>query len=224
MLNIARLFGKSPFFPLRNHMEKVSDCIKKLKEILDTIEDLSLQDIRSQSAKLSELEHSADITKTDIRNHLPKNIFLAIDRSVLLDILHMQDNISDKAEEIGRILSLKKLNDFEHFLAATKTFFDNNRNTFLNTYEIIAELNNLLETSFGGVEAQKVKAMIDRVAYKEYESTKMKYDLLRQLFEKESHLSPADFFQWVKLLESIGDLSSLCEKLANRIRVLLDLN
>ena len=37
MINIARLFGKSPFAPLQNHMQKVALCMKKLSAIFESL-------------------------------------------------------------------------------------------------------------------------------------------------------------------------------------------
>lgn len=104
MLTIARLFGKSPFAPLQTHMARVSLCIDKLAEIMSHLppSDKMVED-------LCKLEHEADLTKNDIRNHLPKNIYLPIERGHFLDILSIQDSIADQAEEIGLSLKLRPL-------------------------------------------------------------------------------------------------------------------
>ena len=109
MLTIARLFGKSPFAPLQTHMKRVANCIEKLTDIFDILPKKDLERIEKLARDLSELEHEADLTKNDIRNHLPKNIFLPIDRSHFLDILSIQDQIADKAEELGILLSFKTI-------------------------------------------------------------------------------------------------------------------
>ena len=111
MRTIARLFGKSPFAPLQTHMNKVTHCLEKLTQI-----------IASPSQKLVDelcrLEHEADITKNDIRNHLPNSVFMPIDRSQFLEILSLQDKIADQAEEIGITFTLKPLSStFLPFLA-----------------------------------------------------------------------------------------------------------
>ena len=87
MISIARLFGKSPFAPLQTHMKKVTLCIEKLTSMIDALPKSDMDKIEKLSKELSVLEHEADITKNDIRNHLPKSLFLPIDRSHFLDIL-----------------------------------------------------------------------------------------------------------------------------------------
>src|SRR5690349_18226519 len=87
MLNIARLFGKSPFAPLQSHMKKVALCIERLADIFNALSKMDLEKIDKLVADLSRMEHEADLTKNDIRNHLPKSLFLPIDRAHFLEIL-----------------------------------------------------------------------------------------------------------------------------------------
>ena len=46
MLNISRLFGKSPFSPLQAHMKKVGSCIKELPSLLSAIESQKIDEIQ----------------------------------------------------------------------------------------------------------------------------------------------------------------------------------
>lgn len=223
MLNIARLFGKSPFAPLQSHMQKVAACVKLLKEIFDALSTVSLNEIEKKVAHLSQLEHEADLTKNDIRNHLPKSLFLPIDRSHFLEILSIQDSIADKAEEIGILLTLQPLENFENFRNEMLSFFEKNSVVFLATKQVIEEIDELLESSFGGIEAEKVKAMVEQIAYKEYEAQKAQHQLMKQLFSNGKHLSTPSFYLWSRLIEETGAISHLSERLANRIRMVLEL-
>src|SRR2546428_11702228 len=99
MLTIAKLFGKSPFAPLQTHMEKVSCCVSELPVLFQAMMDQDMEAIQQISDTISRLEHDADLTKNDIRNHLPKSLFLPVDRGSLLEILSLQDALADQAEE-----------------------------------------------------------------------------------------------------------------------------
>lgn len=78
MRTIMNLFGRSPFAGLKNHMEKVVQCVYLLLDFFKALEarDYSLLD--ELGAKICSLEHEADLIKNDIRNHLPKSLFLPI--------------------------------------------------------------------------------------------------------------------------------------------------
>ena len=157
MLTIARLFGKSPFAPLQTHMNKVANCIEKLTKAFEILPKKESEKIESLVSELSHLEHEADVTKNDIRNHLPRSLFLPITREHFLDILSIQDSIADKAEDIGILLALRPLELFTHFQGDIYTLFKKNCDVFWDAKRVIEEIDELLESSFGGMEAEKVR-------------------------------------------------------------------
>ncbi len=223
MLRIDKLFGKSPFAPLQTHMSKVAVCVKKLTEIFQILKEKKADKIEKLVGDLCKLEHEADLTKNDIRNHLPKSFFLPIDRSHLLDILSIQDSIADKTEDIGILLTLKSLDSFDSLEMDVLSFLNKNVEVFLAAHEIIAELDTLLESSFGGIEAEKVKVMVESTARKEYEVDLMNKVLMKKLLSEGDKLPQTSFYLWIKLIEEIRLISCLSERLANRIRMVLEL-
>ena len=180
-------------------------------------------DIEPLAEVLSKLEHEADLTKNDIRNHMPRSLFLPIDRNQLLEILAIQDSISDKAEEIGNLLTLRALDNIKPLLDGLQKLFKKNAEAFWHTRQIVKELDDLVESTFGGAEAQKVKAMIVQTSYLEYESDKLKHDLTKTLFKHADNLPTPAFYLWNRLIEETGTISHISEKLAIRIRMILEL-
>ncbi len=216
MRTIARLFGKSPFAPLQTHMSRVTLCIEKLTEII------SINPAPQKLVdELCKLEHEADITKNDIRNNLSKSVFLPIDKSQFLEILSLQDSIADQAEQIGITLTLRPLSKV--FLPALAEFYMKNVDTFISAQHIIREVDQLIESSFGGIEAEKVKAMVEQTARKEQESQNQERALRQKICSSTQEWSPPEFYLWMELIDQIGNISTLSEKLANRIRMVLEL-
>ena len=220
---IARIFGKSPFHPLQAHMKKVSGCMKKLTQIFEGLQEKPIEKLERLVEELSKLEHEADLTKNDIRNHLPKSLFLPISRSEFLEILSIQDALSDKAEDIGLLITLHSMDGIGTLRQDLAALFDKNMEAFWNTHAIIQELNELLECSFGGVEAEKVKTMIEKTSSIEYEADKMKYKILKQFFQEGEKLPSPLFHLYLHLVEEINRIAHISEKLANRIRMILEL-
>ena len=216
MRTIARLFGKSPFAPLQTHMNRVTLCIEKLTEII------SINPAPQKLVdELCKLEHEADITKNDIRNHLPKSVFLPIDKSQFLEILSLQDSIADQAEQIGITLTLRPLS--QAFLPILVEFYLKNVETFISTQRIIREVDQLIESSFGGIEAEKVKAMVEETARKEQGSQNLERSLRHKICSSAQEWSPPEFYLWMQLIDQISNISALSEKLANRIRMVLEI-
>ncbi len=223
MLTIAKLFGKSPFAPLRSHMKKVASCMDMLEKMFEHLchaeEDQAR--VMQMSQELCDLEYEADITKNDIRNHLPKGVFLAIDRSQFLELLALQDNIADQAEEIGLLLTLHKA-PLDGVKPELHAFVQKALTVFREVDRITGEIEELLESSFGGLEAEKVRAMVEHAAHREHEAQRLKQVLLHKIFAQGEKLTPPAFYLLVRLTEAIALLAELSEKLANRIRMLLE--
>jgi hypothetical protein len=223
MRTLAKLFVKSPFAPLQKHMEDVNECVNKVKEIFEALEKNDTKSIPRIAKEISKLEAKADTTKNELRNHLPSSLFMPISKSALLEILSLQDDIADDCEDIGILLTLKDLTLKEIFKDDFKNFLKKNLETYELIKIIIAEFDNLLETSFTGREAEKVKSMVSKVALKEHEADLSQRQLLKNIFNNEEHFSHGEFQLWLLLLKEIRTLSNTSEKLAHRIRNLLDL-
>jgi uncharacterized protein len=223
MYTILSLFARSPFAPLQSHMEKVTHCVHKVKDLFDAFQKQDYPLLEKIVAEISELEHQADLTKNDIRNHLHKNVYLPIERGSLLEILSIQDNIADTAEDIAILLTFKQTAMIESLKEDFKLFLAKNIESFDSTRKIIKEMHDLLESSFGGYEAEKVRAMVEEVAYQEHEADLIQRRLLKKLFNSEAEMSYTTFDLWQRVFEKVSDISNLSEKLANRVRMTLDL-
>lgn len=223
MLTIARLFGKSPFAPLQTHMKRVSCCMEKLSHLIDTLATMNLEKVKELAQNLRSLEQEADQTKNDIRTHLPKSLFLPIDRSHLLDILSIQDSLADKAEEIGSLLSFKNLENTPSLITALSLFKQKVLDVFNLAKRIIAELDELLESSFGGLEAEKVKQLIEEMRKKKSEAYLLQQALMKEIICHEPPFSAPSFYLWTSLTKEMGAISDISRKLADRIRMILEL-
>ena len=220
---LVNLFGRSPFSPLQAHMDKVSACVEKVSDIFDALQKEDYEKIEKISSKISKLEHEADLTKNDIRNNLPKGLFLPIDRGNILVILSLQDDIADKAEDIGILLTLSKLKMLDVFKEDFNEFLSINLKSFEGARCIIEQLDELIQFSFGGTEATKVNRLVDNVAFNEHKADLAQRQLLKNLFANESELTIGSFHLWLRIFNGVASLSNLSEKLANRIRMTLDL-
>jgi len=192
-------------------------------EVLDAVQNERWNDVESLAKEASKLEYRADQIKDDIRNHLPRPLFMAVDRNRVLEILTIQDRIADRAEDVCVLLTFKKLNLHPKLLECFSTFRDLNIQAFQEVRAVIEELDELIESAFGGVEAEKVREMAHRVAHLEHEADIVQRRLLKTLFEIESELPYGDFFLWTRLIRQLGNVSNHCENLADRVRSTLEL-
>jgi predicted phosphate transport protein (TIGR00153 family) len=107
---------------MQMHMEKVAECIDEIPGILDAYKRKDSKTVESLAKKISQLEHEADVIKHDIRNSLPRGLFMPVDRANLLRILNIQDSIANRAENIAVLLTFKQARTFKGFEAAFDAF------------------------------------------------------------------------------------------------------
>ncbi|MBT4529604.1 MAG: TIGR00153 family protein [Phycisphaerae bacterium] len=220
---MARLFGRSPFVPLQLHLDKISDCVEASVALLEKIRTGDTSSVSEDARAISKLEHKADLVKNDIRNNLPRGLFMAIDRSQLLEILSLQDSIADKGEDIAVLMSIRPVKILDNLRDPLKEYIDGNLGAFHKVKEVMRELDVLIESGFGGAEANRVNDMIEGVAIAEHECDIMQRKLMKSVLDHEDKLSVGDFFVWQRLLHEIAGISNYSEKLANRVRMLLTL-
>lgn len=222
MRNIISVFGRSPFVPLQMHMEKVVECVEQVPIILTVYRQGDSKEVESIANKVSKLEHKADQIKHDIRNSLPRGLFMPVDRNKLLEILALQDGIANRAEDATVLLTFKQAKSFDGFDTAFDVFTEKCLETFNLSRSIIEELDELLETGFGGLEANKVNEMIDQVALKEHEADVSQKELVRLLLSNEDNISNGDFFLWTRVIKQISGIADKSDKLAATIRNTLE--
>ena len=224
MRTIAKVFGRSPFIPLQMHMDKVAECVGLIPEIFTLYRNGDADGVKAMSDKIAQLEHEADLIKHDIRNNLPRGLFLPVDRTNILRILTTQDNIANRAQDISVLLTFKQANAHEDFYKLFDEFLSLSLESFRLTREIINELDELVETGFGGSEAQSVRKKVDQVALKEHETDVYQKELLRHLLSHEDSISYSDFFLWTRIIPQIAKIADRAENLAMEVRTTLDLS
>lgn len=224
MRSIAKVFGRSPFIPMQMHMDKVTECVDCIPVIFEHYRDHDAEAVRQLSGRISELEHEADLIKHDIRNNLPRGLFLPVDRSNLIRILSIQDSIANRAEDISILLTFKQAGVFEGFESDFDAFLNTSLETFKLTHNIINELDELVETGFGGAEARTVGELVDKVALKEHETDVNQRELLRSLLAHEAAITYGDFFLWSRIIRQVANIADRSENLAVEVRTTLDVS
>lgn len=221
MRSIFGLFARSPFGPLQAHMEKVAACVRMLPELIGYLRAGDQEGVVRVARAISVAESEADQVKNDLRAHLPSSVFLPVDRRDLLEILAVQDAIADKAEDVGVLLTLRKLAIPEGFDGLLEQLLARVMEAVDLAVDVNQELDTLLEASFGGPEAKQVAGMIDKVSRAEHEADKILDQLARRLYSMDEGISPAQLILWAKVIETLSSVADRAETMANRLRLML---
>jgi predicted phosphate transport protein (TIGR00153 family) len=223
MSTIGKLLGKSPFGLLQRHMEQVAKCVAKMEESLAAFEQCNWDVVEPLAGQVSKLEHQADQIKEEIRNKLRRRFFMPVDRSQFLEILSIQDNMADTSEDIAVLLTFRRFTIPPEVISSFQEFRKSNMNAFRLAEAIINDLDELLETGFGGAEAEKVRTVVHDIAYAEHQADVLQRDLLKRILSDEANLPAADLHMWTELVRHLARISNLSENLADRVQMTLDL-
>lgn len=217
----ANLFGKSPFTALQSHMRVVLECVHEVPPLFEALAGGDNEALRRIKERIFEREAEADKIKNELRNHLPKSLFMPVDRRDLLDVLQMQDSIADTAQDIAGLLIERPMGFPEFMREPMQTLALRCVDVCEMSAAIIEELDELLAMGFRGHEATRVEEMVEALNRLEDETDELGLELARRLFQHEDEIKPVSVMMWYQLIQWVGDLADYAEKVGDRLRLLI---
>lgn len=218
---ISSLFGTSPVKPLQSHMASVQECIVKLVPFFEEVLAGNWAEAKKQQKKISQLERDADKLKHELRLHLPNSLFMPVSRRDLLEVLTMQDKVANKAKDIAGLIVGRKMEFPDSIAPKMLDFIKRCIDAALQAQKAINELDELVETGFSGKEIKIVISMIKKLDKIESDTDKIQVDLRGQIFKEEEELNPIHVMFLYKIIEWIGDLADLSQRVGSRLELML---
>lgn len=219
--SILQLFGKSPFGPLQSHMRKVYECTSQIPVLFEALLAGEQDKVEEISKHISALEHEADDIKNAIRTNLPKSIFLPVDRRDLLDLLGVQDALADRAEDLGILLRMRSLTVPQSLREPLRILVQKATAVTAEANRLMDQLDELVQASFSGPEAERVVEIIDNLSLLEHECDKVQWDFGKRVFMIEKDLSAGELWMWLKLGDKLGGLANSAENVGKRLNLML---
>ena len=217
----SKLFGQSPFTALQEHMRVVVECAREVQPLIEALVAGDQEQIIQLKERIFEREAEADRIKHELRAHLPKSLFMPVDRRDLLEVLLLQDTIANVAQDIAGLLIERKMSipDFlrDPLIELTVRCVD----TVEHAAKVIEELDELLAIGFRGREVDRVDEMLKELNAIEDETDELGIALARALFDHEDELKPVSVMMWYQIIEWVGDLADYAEKVGDHLRLLI---
>jgi len=218
---MANLFGRSPFKSLQEHMRLVLECATEVPPMFEALCAGDTEAVKAFKEQIFAKEQEADEVKNQLRNHLPRSLFMPVDRRDLLEVLQMQDSIADTAQDIAGLLVERRMelpDDFKDLLLAlSRRCLD----ACEQAARIIEALDELMETGFRGRETARVEEMVEELNRIEDETDEQGLALTRKLFAHEDDMKAVSVVMWYQMFQWIGDLADYSEKVGDRLRLLI---
>ena len=218
---ISSLFGSSPVKPLQTHMASVQECIAELVPFFEAVIQEDWKKARTQQKKIAKLEGKADTLKRELRMHLPKSLFMPVSRRDLLEVLTMQDKIANKAKDIAGLIIGRKIVLPEALHEAFMEYVGRCIEASAQAQTAINELDELMETGFGGKELSLLESMIKKLDAIESETDKIQVKIRSAVFAKEKEMDPVEVMFLYKVIDWVGDLADLAQRAGRRFEIML---
>ncbi len=217
----ASLFGRSPFKPMQKHMRTVKKCVGQMPKLFEALCDADQEKVVEIKDKIFEIENEADAIKNELRAHLPKSLFMPVDRRDLLEVLDLQDSIADTAQDIAGLLVERRMEVAEGMREPLLALVRRSADACNHASLIIERLDELVETGFRGPDSESVIEMVEQLNKIESDTDQMGLELTRTLFAREDEMKPVSVMFWYQLIMMIGEMADYAEKVGNRLRLLL---
>lgn len=221
MRTFIELFAKSPFAPLTKHAEKVKDVVAEVRPLMDAMLEEDWQSTSERYERISRLEHQADEIKQEIRDRLPRSLFLPVDRGDLLKFLKEQDAIADAVEDLAVLVTMRETRGPEPLKVKVRELVDGIVKTSDTWFSIASQLPELQESSFTGPEVRKVLELIDAVHQQEWQTDRMQASMGRTTIRFEEELGAVSVNFWMRIAGKLGDVANHAENAADLLRMML---
>ncbi|MFW2405057.1 MAG: TIGR00153 family protein [Gammaproteobacteria bacterium] len=218
---ISKVFGASPVAPMQDHMNA---CFKAARELQTMFESAIADDwagVEASREKIVALEQEADEYKKQIRGQLPKSLFMPVPREDLLNLLWAQDQIANTARDISGLVLGRKMTIPESIRPDFLEFVSRNTDAAKMARKSVRELDELYNTGFRGAEAAFVEALVEDLDRIENETDEMQTRVRTGLFAIENDMPPIDVMFLYRVIELIGEVGDMSERIGRRLELLL---
>lgn len=202
-------------------MQTVLQCVDLLVPFFQAVAKEDWDTVEATYNAIAKFEGEADDQKQDIRLHLPKSLFMPINRSDLIQLLSKQDKICNTAKDIAGIMLGRKQVVPKKIAADMTAYVKSAVAVAVEAKVVIDELDELIGSGFGGREIDRINRCITKLEKAEDKNDKRQITLRAKLHEIEADLPPIDAMFMYKTIEAIGNLADRAQSAGEQIQVII---
>jgi predicted phosphate transport protein (TIGR00153 family) len=219
--HIFSMFGKSPISPMQKHMAEVQVCANELIPFFEAALAGDWKKAATLQKDIARLEGAADDLKRELRLNLPSGLMMAMSRRDLLETLTTQDKIANKAKDIAGLMLGRQMAFPSEIAPLMLDFVKSCIDATAQAQTAINELDELVETGFRGREVDLVESMITKLDELEGKTDEIQVEVRAKLFDMEKDLPPVDVMFLYRIIEWVGDLADLAQRVGSRLEIML---
>jgi hypothetical protein len=218
---LANIFGSSPVGPLEKHIEIAYECARELRPFFAAAIKGDWDEARAVRDSIEKLEHKADAVKMKIRLNLPNSLFMPVPRQDLLELLLVQDKIANRTKDVSGLMLGRRMQIPAEIADQFLDFVERNVDAAKQARKSVRELDELFTAGFRGAEAKMVASLIEELDRIETDTDDKQAALRAALFKIEKTLDPIDAVFMYKVIELIGEIADMAERVGRRLELLL---
>ncbi len=219
--SVANIFGASPVQPLEAHIDIACRCAKKLRPLFAAVLAQNWDEAAAVQEKIDELEEQADQVKKQIRQNLPRSLFMPVPRDDLLELLLVQDSIANRTRDVARVVLGRKMAIPDAIAPDFLEFVDRNIDAAKKARKSVRELDELFTAGFRGAEVDLVTGLIEELDEIETDTDDRQTALSASLFRIEDTLNPVDVVFLYEIIELIWNIAKSADRVGRRLELLL---
>lgn len=221
-MNLSRLLtsltGRKCLPGLLEHYDPVSKGVKvveaALKEYSAGGHGLAFQTL---TVEIDTLEGQADKIKRRIRNHLPRDLFLEVDKTLFLNYTRSQDNILDEAQDALNWLGMRRMDLPASLFVSARAV---GREACRTVEFLKPALQGTMDLIYGKTKDRSaVKDSYHEVRVQHHKASKAARKLIKDAFETEGECR--DIYQFVTFVEHLHDMGHNAEGAADILRAMI---
>ncbi|MEN8204947.1 MAG: TIGR00153 family protein [Pseudomonadota bacterium] len=220
-INFSKLFGKSPFKPMKKHMSIANECAMHMPSAMEAFFKRDKETLKDIKHSISQLEGDADKILEELQSRLPKTMFMPVDRRDLLDVMEMQEAIADRTQDIIGLMLDLPMDVPEEMHKPIMRLVNSVTDAVNGAYNIVKAFEDLVETGFKGPHVEKTQRLIHNVVGMETDADTIGTDITHTLFAHAKEMDPVSVVFLYRLIGWIDDLADYSEELAMRARLML---
>ncbi|WP_419786827.1 TIGR00153 family protein [Pseudodesulfovibrio sp.] len=212
------LTHRSPMDGLTEHYDKIAECIATIDESLECyVSGGVCREFEDLTRAIDEIENHADKIKRNIRNHLPRGLFMPVDKTTFLNYTKFQDNILDSAQDALHWLAMRKMAIPEEI-----------QKDIIYLLDAVARITVLLGPALKATIAIVGGGSIDREGTKDcFRKVREERDNVRKLksaLEKKVYAMEIDFkdiYQLLHFIDCLDNMAHNTENCGDQLRVMI---
>jgi hypothetical protein len=219
-MDLAGIFGKSPFEPMVQHAKKVHDCVALVPLVAQAMLSGRMDELTELQHQMSKTEYEADQIKDHIRQGLPARYFLPVNREDMTRFLAQMDQIADDAEDFAVVATFRRLEIPKELHADFMALVNKVMEVSTCLLSMAEQLGQLQRHSFAGPDADEMLLKVQEIAHMEWESDKLNRKFARQYFNV-TWSDPATIVLLDKMCRSLGGIADHAENVAKNLRLMI---